>query len=199
MKSPITILFLFCLTISVSAQQPNQSNNQKNMTPADNPQMKAWMAYMTPGMPQQMMAKSAGEWKAEVMQFQDPSQPPMRSTAAVHNEMILGGRYLSTKYNGNMMGMPFEGMGTMAYDNGTKMYYSTWVDNMGTGISYMKGTMSADGKSLELKGSSYDPTQGKEVMMRQVTTFIDDNHQKMEFYSMMNGKEVKMMEMNLSR
>jgi len=198
MKSPITILFFFCLTLSVSAQQSNQSNSQK-MPPADNPQMKAWMAYMTPGMPQQMMAKSAGEWKAEVMQFTDPSQPPMRSMAAVHNEMILGGRYLSTKYNGNMMGMPFEGQGTMGYDNGTKMYYSTWVDNMGTGISYMKGNMSADGKTLELKGSSFDPTQNKEVMMRQVTTFIDDNHQKMEFYSTMNGKEVKMMEMNLSR
>jgi len=37
------------------------------------------------------------------------------------------------------MGMPFEGMGLDGYDNASKEYISIWIDNMGTGIMYMKG------------------------------------------------------------
>lgn len=196
MKPFTKLLFLF---VFVCASTLLKAQNQSSGTNPDDPMMKAWMAYATPGEPQQMLAKSAGEWKATVIQYMDPSKPPVRSEAAVHNEMILGGRYLTTKFTGNMMGMPFEGMGTVGYDNGTKMYYSTWVDNMGTGIGYMKGTKSADGKSIEFRGSGYDPAQGKEAMMREVQTFVDDNHHKVEFYQMMGGKEVKVMEIEMMR
>src|SRR4029079_1912155 len=114
-------------------------------------------------------------------------------------EMIMGGRYLTTHYNGNMMGMPFEGLGTIGFDNGTKMYNSTWIDNMGTGILTMQGTASADGKSIEFRGGGYDPMQGKMVPMRQVNTFMDDTHQKIEIYQTANGKETKMIDITLSR
>lgn len=188
-KTLFSAILLMAAAIQLHAQQPD----------ADNPAMKAWMAYATPGPQQQMMAKSAGDWKAEVTQWMDPNQQPMKSQATVHNEMILGGRYLTTHYNSSMNGMPFEGMGTVAYDNGTKMYSSSWVDNMGTGMMYMKGMPAADGKSIEFKGTVFDPMIGKETTMRQVNSFIDDNHQKIEFYESMNGKDMKVMEINLSR
>src|SRR5437868_5809578 len=107
----------------------NNANAQKQNDEA----MKAQMAYATPGEAQKMMAKSAGDWKADVTMTMDPSAPPIRSQAVVHNEMQMGGRYLTTHYAGQMMGMPFEGLGTIGFDNGKKMYYSTWIDNMGTG------------------------------------------------------------------
>jgi hypothetical protein len=53
--------------------------------------------------------------------------------ATCTNTMILGGRYQQSMIKGNMMGMPFEGMGLLGYDNAQKLFYSTWVDNMGTG------------------------------------------------------------------
>jgi len=208
MKSPILTLLFLSLILGANAQKSNDqksapqatgANAQSDMSAQQQAAMKAWIDYMTPGTQQQMLAKGAGDWNAEVTQWMDPSQPPVKTQGKVHNEMILGGRYLSTHYTGNMMGQPFEGIGTLAYDNGMKMYYSTWVDNMGTGISYMQGTPGTDGKSIEFKGSEYDPALGKPSLMREVQTFVDDNHQKMEFYQVMNGKEVKMMEMNLSR
>ena len=51
----------------------------------------------------------------------------------------LGGRYVIGKFAGTMMGQPFEGMSTMGYDNAKKMFTSTWVDNMGTGIVHYDG------------------------------------------------------------
>jgi hypothetical protein len=164
-----------------------------------NAEMKAWMDYMTPGSIHQKMAKDVGEWKAEVTTWMDPSQPPEKSQATVRNEMAYGGRYLITKYTGTMMGMPFEGMGTMGYDNATKMFNSTWVDNMGTGISYMQGKWKEEGKIIELHGESPDPVTGKMYKLREVMIFNDDNHQTMEIYADRGGKEVKMMEMHLSR
>jgi len=184
----ILCLGLFCFISIISrAQNPNDQD------------MKKWMAYMTPGDAQKMMAKSAGDWKADVTTTMDPAQPPVKSQAAVHNEMTMGGRYLTTHYTGNMMGMPFEGMGTMAYDNGKKKYMSTWIDNMGTGIMYMEGVQSADGKSIEFKGKVYDPMQGKDVMMRQVMTFNSDNDQTLEMYTDMNGKEMKTLSIHMTR
>ena len=46
-----------------------------------------------------------------------------------------------------MMGMPFQGMSTMAYDNGKKTFMSTWIDNMGTGILETEGTYDAGTKT----------------------------------------------------
>ena len=181
-------LAAFCFILT-NARAQNQNDQA----------MKPWIDYMTPGDQQKMLAKSAGDWKGDVSTMMNPSQPPMKSQAAVHNEMIMGGRYLSVHYTGNMMGMPFDGMGTIAYDNGEKKYTQTWIDNMGTGIMYMEGWPAADGKSIEFKGKGYDPMQGKEVTMRQVMTFNSDNDQTLESYTDMNGKEMKTMTIHLTR
>ena len=186
-------LVLFAgIALTTQAQQPGQNQNQNN------PEMQAMMAYMTPGDAQMMLAKSAGDWKADVTTTMDPSKPPVQSQANVHNEMILGGRYLSQHYTGNMMGMPFEGMGTIGYDNGKKVYLSTWIDNMGTGIEYLEGKPSADGKSVEFKGTAYMPGMG-DTPIRQVVTFVDANHQTFEEYMTANGKEMKTLSIKLSR
>jgi hypothetical protein len=35
--------------------------------------------------------------------------------------------------------MPFEGISTLGYDNAKKTFFSTWIDNMGTGMMVMEG------------------------------------------------------------
>lgn len=161
--------------------------------------MKAMTDYMTPGKEQAMLAKSAGDWSANINMWMDPSQPPMTMQAKVRNEMKYGGRYLETRYSGMMMGMPYEGLGTIGYDNAAKKYMTTWIDNMGTGIMYMEGTMNADKRSVEFKGTGVDPMTSKPIKMREVITFKDDNNQKMEMYMMQDGKEMKTMEITLTK
>jgi hypothetical protein len=162
-------------------------------------QMKAWTDYMTPGEVHKMIAKWDGKWKEDVTFWMQPGAPPTKSSATVVNKMVMGGRYQQSTHTGTMMGQPFEGQGTLAWDNARKMLISTWIDNMGTGVMYMEGTWDNASKSATLKGKSIDPTTGKEMDIKQTFTVVDDNTQKMEMFMNQDGKEFKNMEIMLTR
>ena len=103
--------------------------------------MKTMMEVGTPGKEHAMLAKSDGMWTGETTMWMTPDGPPMKSTAVINNKMVMNGHYQQMTYKGDMMGMPFEGSSTTGYDNAKKMFTSSWVDNMSTGIMYMEGTL----------------------------------------------------------
>jgi hypothetical protein len=162
-------------------------------------EMKAWTDYMTPGEVHKTMAKWDGSWKGDVTMWMQPGAPPMKSTSTAVNKMIMGGRYQESRHTGTMMDMPFEGISTLAWDNARKVFVSTWIDNMGTGVMYMEGTWSAANKSIALKGKTTDPMTGKEMDIRETFTIVDDNTQKMEMFCKQDGKEFKTMEIVFTR
>ena len=178
-------IILFSTTLSF-AQQGDQAE-----------MMKKWQEYMTPGPVHQHFAKMAGNWKAAITMFMEGQESKSEGTATY--EMILGGRYLKSTYSGNMMGMPFEGMGIDAYDNGTKEYISLWVDNMGTGAMMLKGKMDDATKAVTYWGSMYDPMAGKDIKVKTVMKEIDENNTSFEMYSVDNGKETKNMQIDYTR
>jgi hypothetical protein len=165
----------------------------------DDAMMKAWQSYMTPGDVHKMIAKSDGKWNAEVSMWMQPGAAPDVSKSTCENKMILGGRYQQSVHKGTMMGMPFEGMSLLGYDNAKKIYISSWIDNMGTGIMQMEGTWDDATKSINFKGKSVDPTTGKDMDIREVFKLVDDSHQIMEMYCTADGKEMKTMEIKFSR
>ncbi len=157
--------------------------------------MKAWQDFMTPGDNHKWLEKSNGTWEGEVSQWMDPAAPPTKAKAVNVQSSALGGRYTISKFTTTMMGQPMEGMGTMAYDNAKKMFVSTWIDNMGTGIVHMSGTLDANTNTLNLKGHQSDPMTGKDSEMREEFKMIDDNTYSMALYGAgMDGKEMKFME-----
>jgi len=162
-------------------------------------EQKAMMAYMTPGDVHQMLAKSAGNWSAAITMWMKPGAPPSMMTGEMKNEMILGGRYLQGTNTGNMMGMPFQGIGVTGYDNAKKIFVNSWIDNFGTGIMYMEGKWDAANKMINFTGKMVDPATGKDVPIRETIKFIDDNTQKFEMYAMDQGKEYKSMEITYVR
>lgn len=161
---------------------------------------KAWEAYMTPGEAHKRMAADDGKWNDELTFWMGPDAPPEKATATEEIKMIMGGRYQVGTTTGEMMGMPFEGRSTLAYDNITNEYISTWIDNMGTGLSVLRGTYDEASKTTTLKGTMVDPTTGKEKQMRQTYTIVDDNTRKIEMYDVgADGKEYKSMEIVMKR
>jgi hypothetical protein len=162
-------------------------------------EMKAWTAYMTPGDVHKMIAKWDGKWKEDVSWWMQPGAAPSKSTATCVNKMVMGGRYQQSFHTGTMMGKPFEGQGTLAWDNARKMLISTWIDNMGTGIMYMEGTWDEASKSATFKGKTVDPGTGKDMDVREVFTVLNDNSQKLEMFMNMNGQEMKTMEIMFTR
>jgi hypothetical protein len=159
--------------------------------------MKAWMDFATPGAMHKWMEKTNGTWVCDsVSQWgMDPSAPPMKSKATNVQTSFAGGRYVVGKFTGTMMGQPFEGMSTMGYDNGKKMFVNTWIDNMGSGIVHMSGTYDEATKTLHLKGHQTDPMTGKDSDLREEMKMIDDNTYTLSMYGTgMDGKESKFME-----
>lgn len=196
------------------AKKSDSSVAKKEETPPSPPvdsatMKKMWAEYKTPGPMHKMMGAWDGNWTAEVTMWMDPSQPPMKSSGKSVNKMILGGLYQESVFNGTMkmpgddgkmMDVPFSGQGTLAYDNARKVFISTWIDNMGTGLMKLEGPWDDATKSMTMKGKMLDPTTGKDTDVREVVTIVDNNTQKMEmFCSMPDGKEMKNMEILFKR
>ncbi len=159
----------------------------------------AMEAAMAPGPNQELMKKLTGNFDYALKMWMAPGAAPIESKGKRTGEMVMDGRYLQETYTGDFMGQPFEGQGTLAYDNFQKKWVSTWIDNSGTGIMMSTGT--CDGKGTwEMKGEMPDPMSGKMVMTRGVTTLKDDNTIVMSMYAPgPDGKDMKMMEMTLTR
>lgn len=189
MKKLLTTLCLALATAGMAAAQEAGKDGQ----------MKAWETYMTPSAIHKMMAKSDGTWKTESTVWMDPAAAPIKSTGTCTNKMILGGRYQESSHKSTMMGMPFEGKGTLAYDNAKKLFITTWIDNMGTGLMTLTGTWDETSKSIHFSGTMVDPTSGQDLPVREVLTMKDDNHQVMQMFMTAGGQEMKTMEINLSR
>jgi hypothetical protein len=162
---------------------------------------KAMDDYAAINEPHKMLATQIGKWNEEVSVWMDPTKPPVVSKSTCVNSMILGGRYQQSKHTGTFDKKPFEGVGTLGYDNTKKAFVSSWVDNMGSGIMYLEGPWDAASKSITLTGKMVDPTTGKDCSVREVMTFTDDKNQKMEMYATPAGApgEMKMMEIKFTR
>jgi hypothetical protein len=167
--------------------------------PATDPGMQAMMAAMSPGEHHEHIKQLTGNHTYTMKMWMDPSAPPQESTGKRSAQMILGGRFLEEKYSGNFMGMPFEGIGWMGYDNLKKEYTGAWIDNMGTGIMDMVGTCT-DGKTWTMTGSGMDPATGKPMTTRSVVQIVDENTFTMTMFGPgADGKETKMFEMTCKK
>jgi hypothetical protein len=164
-------------------------------------EMKAWMEYSTPGEAHKTLAKTSGTWIGENTSWMANGAPPVMNKSVLVNKMIMDGRYQLSTFKGDMMGMPFEGMSIGGYDNKKKKYFTTWIDNMGTGLLKMEGTLDEGSRKINYTGKMMNPANGLECDMREVFTMIDDNNGLMELYGpdSKTGKEFKTMEIKLTR
>lgn len=184
------ILSLCCIAMAAFLTSGNAQSPEE---------MQNWMDYMTPSDVHKMLAKADGEWNEEIEMWMDPNAPSQKMSASCVNKMILGGRYQESINTGDFQGMPFEGISITGWDNARKLFVTTWIDNMGTGIMYLEGPWDDATKSINMKGKMTDPMTGKMTDIRQVMKFVDDNTQIMEQYGMKDGKEYKSMVIRFTR
>lgn len=160
--------------------------------------MKAWQEVMTPGEEHKMLEGVVGEWEGDISMWMDPSQPPQNYKGTSTYKTILGGRYIEGIYTGSMMGMPFEGRDINGYDKAKKVYFTFWIDNMGTGTMYLEGTYDKNTNSLNYSGETVDP-MGNKMKVREVIKMIDKDHSTFEMYMDMGQGEMKSMEIKYTR
>jgi hypothetical protein len=171
-------------------------------TAAEQKMMDAMMKAAAPGKPHQELAKHAGTWDVAVKAWMKPGAPPQESKGTAERTMILGGRVLTEKANGDPMGGmgPFEGFGLSGYDNVSGKYWGTWTDNMGTGVMTSTGTCNEKTSTCTFKGSYMDPITKKAKHTRMVERWDGADKAVMESYETgKDGKEAKTMELTFTR
>lgn len=171
-----------------------------NVSRSQDDGMKKWMEYMTPSDAHKSMSKCSGTYKAKISMWMDPKAEPTKSEGTATFEMVLGGRYMTGKFSGNMMGMPFEGMSLDGYDNITKKYTNVWIDNMGTGTTITTGTYDEVTKTITYTGESVNPMTGGMMKIRQTSTFNADGSMSMDMFTPdASGNEYKMMHIDFTK
>jgi len=167
-------------------------------TPDD---MSACAAAATPGAEHEKLQKAVGKWKGEGQMWMAPDTEPMPTTCTANITSIMDGHFTKTEFSSEMMGMPFSGLGFYGYDNVTKKYVCTWMDNQGTAMLSGTGEASPDGKTITWTYNYHCPITKKPATMRQVDHATGDNTMTMELFANdpKTGKEFKMMSVNYTR
>ncbi len=202
--APAAIACLLLAGTTVLAQQAKMKTKEKPAAAQtgskgmDEKAMQAMMALGQPGPQHQILARMVGKWKAVNKMWMGPGEP-QESEGTMECTSMLGGRYFHGHYESQFMGQPFEGNSLDGYDNAQHRYFSLWIDNMSTACVRMDGTASPDGKTITYKGKMYDTSLGKEVPVRSVVRWVDDNTIKSEMYRTAGGKESKTMEITYTR
>jgi len=186
--------------VKTETKDEKTASANTDMTPLDSAtMMKNWQAYMTKSDMHNMMEKWNGTWTSVITSWEKPGAAPQTSNGSAEFKSVMNGMYQEGVHTSTMMGMPFEGHSTMAYDNEKKKFVSTWIDNMGSGIMMMEGAWDPATNSLTMTGKCYNPAMGKDCDMKEVFKVIDDNNQVMEMYGPGPAGEWKMIEIKSTR
>ena len=155
--------------------------------------MQEMMRLGTPGEPHKNLASLVGEWDLAFKLRMGPDQPWTDSRGTASFKSVLGGRYIIETVKGEFMGMPFEGMQIMGYNNFSKKYTAIWLNTSTTWPMTSTGTASDDGKTITYKGTIVDHITPKGRAFRSVVKNESKDKTLIEMYDTIGGKDVKVM------
>lgn len=134
-----------------------------------------WSEYMTPSSVHTLFSQYIGSFNMEITMFMGEGKEPPVITVKSENIMLLGGRFLEMKQKGDMMGMDYQSIITLGFNNTDKKFALTTITNMGTGTLSLFGVWNEKSKSANLLGELTNPVTKNPIKVRQVITFVDNN------------------------
>ena len=187
-----------CLTNPVGAEAVNKV--AASVPAKEAAEAKALAKAMTPGEGQKRLQAMIGTFDVAIRTWVDPSSPPIESSATSVGAWVLGDRYVQMMLSGDMQGQPFSGIGYIAFDNVSKRYQATWMDNGSTGMTWYQGGFDASGKSATMKGSVADVLTGKPSPVELRMKLGDDGGHVTELWGKGLGSRMfRMMELRYTR
>ena len=121
-----------------------------------------------PGPEHEILKKLEGNWDL-TMKFGG-----MDAKGSVVYKMELGGLWLTSALETELLGMKFSGRGMDGYDTTRKKYVSVWVDSMAFSPMMMEGTYDKAKKTLTMVGDG-PGMDGKPTKYKSESVMTDDN------------------------
>jgi len=148
----------------------------------------------------ELLKGEVGTWDAKMKLFTAPGEEPTVTDATETIELGPGGLWILSKFESELMGMPFAGRGVTGYDPVKKKYVGTWIDSMSPNLMTIEGEYDPATKTTTSFGEARDPVSGATIKYKQISRTIDENTRTFEMYRPeKNGEYVKMMEIAYTR
>ena len=149
-------------------------------------QGEAGMPPMGPPAEMKQVEVMNGEYAVKFFFKMDPMSEEWTETEATAVlSTVAGGGAQQMLFEGNMMGVPFQGVGLTSYDRETAKWQSTWVDSMGARISMYTGDFQ-DGKMVV---TGEDQGQGMTFQSRLTTYNITEKGFDWKYEMSMDGTD----------
>ena len=124
----------------------------------------------------QWLKQFVGEWESEAEVFHEPGKPPIRGKGT-ETARLVGGFWVVSQGESEMMGMKFSSVLTLGYDPKKKKYIGSWVDSMASHLWTYEGTVDVTGKILTMRAEGPCPMDpGKLCKFREVTEIKDPDN-----------------------
>lgn len=186
-----TRLQLFALVLSLLVLPAlAQDHNPEGVS---DERMDEWTQSMTPGPQHAMLAERVGKYRMTYRFWTTPQAEPMVTEGTAERTMALGGRVLVEQAEVPFMGETMHGIGHTGYDNITGRFWTSWVDNMSTGVSVLYGDWKKDGKG-KFVGDVPNPTEGGLLELRIEWRDEGDKQIGEFFHPMPDGGDFRFME-----
>ncbi len=175
--------------------------------PSEAEMMEMMMAMGKVNENHKLLAELVGNWSYVVKMWMAPGAPPIESKGTATRKAEMGDRYFIARAtgkfpmpgpDGKMTDVDFEGMSIEGYDNAKQKFFSTWIDNMGTGILLAEGSYDAATKTFTYDGE-YAMAPGMKMKVREVVRVTDKDHYAMEYFEVRGSENVKTMEIAYTR
>ena len=163
--------------------------------------MQEYMKLMQPGEAHKHLHYYVGTWDTVTEVWMGgPGTAPMPSTGTSTFKSVLDGNWVMEEHAGSMMGMPYNGIGMMGYDNYKKLYVGTWFSNMGTEMLQMAGSRDPKTGTVTMYGAMDEPPLGVHGRtVKYVNTPTDDDHFTFGIIDLHAGDDYKVIEIEYTR
>ena len=161
-----------------------------------------WAAYMMPGEVHKQLAAYAvpNDWNVRMSVWSADGVIPESFDLKGNIRTVMDGRFLEIRYTGEIMGMKYEALTHLGYNNLTKTFTHVDFNTFGTGFSIMEGTWNGFQKVASLKGQIQSPEDKKVIALRETIKFIGPDEIIFEMYDTRESqKEFKSLEFILSK
>jgi hypothetical protein len=146
-----------------------------------------------------LLHKDVGTWDAEITLFPGEGVEPVKSKGSEKCELLMGGMWLVSRFEGEMAGMKFAGAGTFGYDPIEKKYVGTWADSMSPHLMTIRGDYDAATRTMTSTGEGKEPS-GQTYQSKLISRYLDDGTRTFEMHMRgPDGKFTKMMEIKYKR
>lgn len=161
--------------------------------------MAAYEAAAATGPAHAALARMAGSYDLAIKSWNTPTGEPTLESGTATRRMTLGGRVMVEEMQASMMGQAFTGFGMHGYDNVTGKHWSTWNDNLSTGLMVSEGACDEAG-TCTFTGTWNDPVSRQPVTARMTSRWTSDTVEVFEMYGPgPDGKETRMMEITYTK